>query len=140
MIELAEARRVLASVEARWNAAGSRWDAPALADIYTEDAVFFGGRPGHFTGRDAIRGYFASYEGVIVSGVMELVEPVILPLADDLFLAQGHADFSFVLAGAQRTRSVLRATLVLARRSGHWLILQHHFSPTPATPPLGDQK
>jgi uncharacterized protein (TIGR02246 family) len=137
--DIAEARTALASVEARWNAAGAPWDPQALANVYTEDAVFFGGRPGHSVGRDAIRGYFASYDGVIASGVMELVEPVILPLAPGLVLAQGHVDFSFVLAGDKRTRSLLRATLVLAKRGERWLILQHHFSPTPETPPLGDK-
>lgn len=126
----------LAAVEDAWNAAALRWDPASLAAIYADRALFYGGRPGHAVGRDAVRAYFESYRGVIESAVLRLVDQHVVRLGADAFVAQGIADFSFVLAGGRRSRSQLRATLVLVR-ADRWTILQHHFSPTPETPPLG---
>ena len=36
-----------------------------LAAIYTDNAVFYGGRPGHSVGKEQVRAYFASYAGVL---------------------------------------------------------------------------
>lgn len=129
--------QALGAVEAAWNAAALAWDAQALAAIYTDDALLFGGRPGHAVGRAAIRDYFASYDGTIVSGRMALVEQQLQALAPELLLAQGYVDFAFVLAGDRHTRSSLRSTLILQRLQGTWRIRQHHFSPVPEAPPLG---
>jgi uncharacterized protein (TIGR02246 family) len=128
----------LASVEAAWNAAATPWTAAALTAVYTDDALFFGGRPGHYVGAKAIYDYFASYVGVIASGRMQLVEQEIRVLAPGVVLAQGFVEFAFVLDGARETRSRLRTTLVLARQADGWRIRQHHFSVAPETPPLGD--
>jgi uncharacterized protein (TIGR02246 family) len=129
-------RDALRAVEAGWNAASADWDADALANVYTHDALFFGGRPGHAVGRDAIREYFASYRGVVLSGTMELADAHFLGLGASGFLVQGYADFAFVLTGREKTQSVLRATLLVVPDEGDWRIRQHHFSATPATPPL----
>jgi uncharacterized protein (TIGR02246 family) len=128
---------VLDDVQARWNRAGLRWDPAALAAIYTDDALFHGGRPDHCAGRAAIRRYFDSYRGVIESARLELVDQHVVALAPDTVLAQGWGDFAFVLAGQRETVSRLRTTMVLVKRDG-WLILAQHFSPPPATPPLGE--
>ncbi|HSW18990.1 MAG TPA: SgcJ/EcaC family oxidoreductase [Ramlibacter sp.] len=128
---------ILAAVGAAWTAAATPWDPEALAALYTQDAMFLGGRPGHSVGREQIHAYFASYRGVILQGKLELVDQHVRELAPDCLLAQGYGDFSFVLAGDVQTRSLLRTTLVLARQ-GDWKILQHHFSASPSTPPLGD--
>ncbi|WP_326536623.1 YybH family protein [Pseudorhodoferax sp.] len=135
-ISLAAARAVLAGAEAAWNAAGTPWDATALARVYAPDALFFGGRPGHAVGRDAVHGYFASYEGVILSGRMQLVDMHIVPLSARAFLAQGAVAFGFVLAGGEHTQSTLRATLLLMDEGDGWRLRQHHFSAPPAAPPL----
>ena len=135
-IETAMAEQALATVIAAWNEGSTHWNADGLAKAYTQDALMFAGRPGHAVGKDAIRAYFATYDGVIESATMQFVEPKFLGLAHECLLIQGYADFSFRLAGGEQTRSVLRATLVVAKDGGTWRIRQHHFSATPAAPPL----
>lgn len=127
----------MAAVVARWNAAAGPWNPDALAAVYTTDALFFGGRPGHCVGAGAIHAYFKSYEGVIRSGRMALVEQHLKPLAPGCVLAQGFVDFGFELSDGQSTRSRLRTTLILVAEDAAWRIAQHHFSPTPEAPPLG---
>jgi uncharacterized protein (TIGR02246 family) len=133
----ADEREVLNGVIARWNAAASPWSAEALSVIYTADALFFGGRPGHSVGAHAIRTYFKSYEGVIRQGRMVPVDQQFKWLAPSCFLSQGFVDFAFNLSDGQATQSRLRSTLVLVSEKGQWKIAQHHFSPTPEAPPLG---
>ncbi|TEA71900.1 YybH family protein [Allopusillimonas ginsengisoli] len=132
-----DGQAALAQVLADWNCAGETWNAAAIAAVYTEDAMLFGGRPGHSVGREAIQRYFASYEGAIHFGAMTLSDIVLRILGSDCVLAQGMAEFSFKLSDGQCTRSALRATLVLNRAAGRWHILNHHFSTVPAVPPLG---
>ncbi|MBN3773435.1 SgcJ/EcaC family oxidoreductase [Burkholderia sp. Se-20378] len=126
----------LAIVQAAWNAAAQNWNPDALAGVYTADALFFGGRPGHSTGSDAIHAYFASYVGVIRSATLELVEQHFIRFGDDCFLAQGYGEFAFVLGDGNTSRSRLRTTLVIASQAGEWKIRQHHFSTSPETPPI----
>ncbi|RYF39258.1 MAG: SgcJ/EcaC family oxidoreductase [Comamonadaceae bacterium] len=133
-----EGQQALAQVEAAWNAAAGAWNVPAFAQVYAQDAVFFGGRPGHAVGRAAIADYFASYAGVIESAALTLTSQAVRALADGVWLAQGYGAFEFVLAGGKPSRNVLRTTLVLVHREARWQILQHHFSESPGTPPLGD--
>jgi uncharacterized protein (TIGR02246 family) len=134
-----EMLRAIAAVQQDWNQAGSSWSPDALAAVYTNEAVFFGGRPGHSVGQDAIRSYFASYGGVIERGQMTWVDPQCLELDAESFLAQGYVDFAFTLAGGCETRSRLRATWVIVRTVSGLRIRLHHFSPTPDVPPLGDR-
>jgi uncharacterized protein (TIGR02246 family) len=131
------ARAALDAVQSAWNAGARPWDPDRLADIYTQDALFWGGRPGHSVGSGAIRAYFGSYLGVIQAGTMALVEQEVRELAPGCLLAQGFVDFAFELTVGQSTRSRLRATLVLTLEDQIWKIRQHHFSPTPEAPPLG---
>ncbi|ARP78525.1 YybH family protein [Bordetella genomosp. 6] len=131
------AQPALDEVCAEWNRAGANWDADGLAATYCEDGLLFGGRPGHYVGRAAIRSYFATYDGVILAGGMTLSETALRVLGEDCVLAQGMVCFAFTLADQARTRSTLRATLVLRREAGRWRILEHHFSSEPAAPPLG---
>lgn len=129
----------LAQVVSAWNRAGATWDATALAAVYTDDGLLFGGRPGHAVGREAIRGYFASYDGVILSGSMQLSETELRLMGEGSLLAQGMVHFAFTLAGGEQTRSTMRATLLLQRGVGGWRILDHHFSTIPLVPPLGKE-
>ena len=134
---LPDARAALDQVVADWNRAGSTWNATGLAATYAEDGLLFGGRPGHAVGRAAIEGYFASYDGVILAGAMQMKDTEFRLLASDCVLAQGMVDFAFTLAGDEKTCSTLRATLVLRREADRWRIVDHHFSTIPAAPPLG---
>ncbi|WP_078201490.1 YybH family protein [Cupriavidus necator] len=130
------AHAALQDVERRWNAAAQGWDAGALTALYARDALFFGGRPGHAVGQAAILDYFSSYAGTLRSASMTLAEQSATELSADTLLAQGYANFRFVLADGSETASVLRTTWVLVLRQGTWQILQHHFSPTPEVPPI----
>lgn len=134
---VADAQAALDQVVADWNQAGSAWNASGLAATYACDGLLFGGRPGHCVGCEAIRGYFASYDGVILVGCMRMSDTELRTLAPDCVLAQGMVDFAFTLAGNEQTRSTLRATLVLQRDGNRWRIASHHFSTIPAAPPLG---
>jgi uncharacterized protein (TIGR02246 family) len=130
-------REALAAVEEEWTRAATRWDADALASLYSEDALFFGGKPGHCTGREAVREYFASYVGTIASGSISLSELESVLVSTDCVLAQGFAQFTFKLESGEITRSRLRGTLLFQRQGGPWKIRQHHFSESPLVPPLG---
>lgn len=130
-------REALAAVEGEWTQAARCWDADALAALYSEDTFFFGGKPGHCTGREAVREYFASYVGTIASGSISLSELESVLVTADCVLAQGFAQFTFRLDSGEITRSRLRGTLVLQRHGSTWKIRQHHFSESPLVPPLG---
>jgi uncharacterized protein (TIGR02246 family) len=127
----------LANLEAAWNAAAKRFDPAGLVSLYTDNAVFYGGRPGHSVGRLAVRAYFDSYIGEIESAPLRLVDQHLIAIGPDAFVAQGLGEFSFTLSGGRHARSTLRTTLVVVRTDGGWRILQHHFSATPDSPPLG---
>jgi uncharacterized protein (TIGR02246 family) len=128
--------RALATVNAGWSAAAQHWDADAFAALYTEDALFFGGRPAHSIGREAIREYFASYVGVIESASLELEEQHVMMLAPDCFVAQGYGVLSSRFPGGVDSRSRLRTTWIIASCDGEWRIRQHHFSGLPEKPPI----
>jgi uncharacterized protein (TIGR02246 family) len=131
------AQQALDTVLAAWNRAGRDWNPDAFVDVYTDDVVFFGGRPGHSVGRAGLHAYWVSYVGVIASGHLELQDYQLFQLTPNLVLAQGYGCFDLGLTDGRRTRSVLRATLTLVRRDNGWKILQHHFSTTPEAPPIG---
>lgn len=130
-------QNALVGVQAAWNAAASPWNPQSLAQVYSGDALFFGGRPGHAVGSEEILGYFKSYHQVIKSAALELVDQHVAPLGPSHFLAQGYGRFSFVLADDVATTTVLRTTLVLVLAQTTWKICGHHFSVSPDAPPLG---
>ena len=131
-------RKTLDATQAAWNQAAKVWNPKALASLYADDALFYGGRPGHSVGVAAIQAYFASYDGIIQSAVLDLIEQELVQISPESFVSQGLGAFSFVLSGGRQTQSVLRTTLVLSKRNDQWKIQLHHFSVTPEVPPLGD--
>jgi hypothetical protein len=128
----------LNDMENAWNLAAKVWNPTALASLYADNALFYGGRAGHSVGVSAIQAYFASYDGIIESAVLDLIEQELVQISPESFVAQGLGAFSFVLKNGRQTQSVLRTTLVLSRLNGKWKIQVHHFSVTPEAPPLGD--
>jgi len=134
--ELPEGQRALRSVERDWNAAARHWDAESLAALYTDDALFYGGRPGHSVGQEKVRGYFESYAGTLAAARLALVDQELRKLSEGVYLAQGYARFDFDLTAGGGSSTVLRSTLVLTHRPEGWRIAQHHFSATPAEPPI----
>ena len=132
-------KKTLDEMQNSWNLAAKVWNPKALAQLYADDALFYGGRSGHSVGAAAIQDYFASYDGIIQSAVLDLIEQELVQISPESFVAQGLGAFAFVLAGGRQTQSVLRTTLVLSQLSGKWKIQLHHFSVAPEVPPLGDR-
>lgn len=132
----AQTNEALRTIEREWNAAAQNWDADKLAAIYTPDAVFFGGRPGISVGTAEIRTYFASYQGILKSTTMALVEQHLRELGPETFVAQGYVDFKFLLESGKHTATKMRTTLTIVRRDNQWKVIQHHFSMTPETIPV----
>ena len=130
------ANEALRTIEREWNAAALHWDADKFASIYTDDAIFFGGRPGISVGRSGIREYFASYVGILKSTSMALVDQHLRELGPETFLAQGYVNFKFLLESGKNTSTVMRTTLTIVKRDGKWQLIQHHFSTTPETIPV----
>ena len=131
-------KQTLDEMQNSWNAAAKVWNPKALASLYADNALFYGGRPGHSVGASEIQAYFASYDGIIQSAALDLVEQQLVQISPDSFTAQGFGAFSFVLNGGRQTQSVLRTTLILSQLNGQWKIQLHHFSVTPEVPPLGN--
>lgn len=132
-------KKTLADMQNAWNLAAKVWNPKALAKLYADNALFYGGRSGHSVGVAAIQAYFESYDGIIQSAVLDLIEQELVQISPESFVSQGFGAFSFVLTGGRQTQSVLRTTLVLSRLNGEWKIQLHHFSVTPEVPPLGDR-
>lgn len=130
------ANEALRTIEREWNAAASDWNPGKFAAIYTDDALFFGGRPGLTVGQPAVREYFASYVGILKSTSMALVDQHLRELGPETFLAQGYVNFKFLLESGKNTSTVMRTTLTIVKRDGKWKLIQHHFSTTPETIPV----
>lgn len=126
----------LKEIEAAWNKAAESWDADFLAKLYTQDALLFGGRPGHCVGWREIYDYFESYNNIILSANLDLYDQQVVSLSPDIFLAQGYGRFSFLLGENKKTESIFRTTLLMCRKKD-WKIRQHHFSEIPKSPPIG---
>lgn len=131
-----KAQDVLRDVQSRWNKAARTWDVEGLTAMYTCDALMYGGRTGMSLGHSGMRAYFSSYLDLLASTTMQLRGQIMIELAPDVFLAQGYSDFGFVLTSGKKSGTTMRTTLIIVKREGEWLIIQHHFSSTPETPPI----
>lgn len=122
---------VLADIQKRWNAAASTWDIKALVEIYSADAMFFGLLPQLFVGRSEIEDYFRSYQDVLDSVTLTLVEEHTRTLSQDVFAAQGFADVLNKRQDSTVALSKIRFSFVLTNASDTWQISLHHFSKVP---------
>lgn len=127
---------LLLVLEAAWNKAALNWDVNALADLYTDDALFYGARPGLAVGRDGVLGYFKSYIGFLKSAKLHLIDQHIRVLAPDAFIAQGYGRFEFLSEARNQGEATLRTTWTVVRSGETWKIALHHFSLTPEAPPI----
>lgn len=128
--------RTLADIACRWSRASSPLRPAAIAELYTHDALFFGGLPDLYVGREGVAAYFSHYRDILSSIDLKLKGDHILPQSPEAFIFQGFAEFTFGLPDGRETFATLRATLGLVRTAGIWLIRLHHFSPPPERPPL----
>jgi uncharacterized protein (TIGR02246 family) len=136
LTNLSEGETALRAVEHDWNAAAKDWNSAGLAALYTDDALFYGGRPGHAVGHAKVCEYFDSYVGTLAAARLSLVDQELRKLGEGVYLAQGYAEFDFDLTVGGSTRAVLRSTLVLISQPSGWRIAQHHFSSPPSEPPI----
>lgn len=129
-----DADHIFAVIEAAWNGASMNWNSEALAALYAENALLFGGRRDHSVGKQAICKYFASYNGIIESASLALQDQHFRSLGAECLLTQGYGQFSFVLCNGQTFLCLMRTTLVVELQENKWKICQHHFSELPTTP------
>ena len=84
------------------------YDADALADLFTEDAVWDGGLFGRYEGREAIRQFFQGVSSEIVFAIHYMMNPIIDVDGDDargawyLFQTCTFADGNTAIWGAAR--------------------------------------
>jgi ketosteroid isomerase-like protein len=134
--EIVRSGAIFSEVARQWSAAASPLDPESLSRLYTSDAVFFGGLPDHYVGRDQVKQYFSHYVPILSAIELVLREMVVVPVAGPLLLGQGFADFRFTLPSGKTTFNSLRATLGIIEREEGWGICLHHFSPPPLAPPV----
>jgi ketosteroid isomerase-like protein len=103
LAELSEGETALRAVERDWNAAAQHWNSAGLVALYTEDALFYGGRPGHAVGHAKVREYFNSYLGTFAAARLALVDQELRKLGEGVYLAQGYAAFDFDLTAGGAT-------------------------------------
>jgi ketosteroid isomerase-like protein len=127
---------VLRAIEARWNAAAAPLNPVAIAAVYSQRALFFGGLPDHYVGRAEVERYFQHYVGMLTSINLTIRDVFICDAPEGMVLIQGFADFSFGLPDGRTTHASLRATLGMIREDGDWKISLHHFSPPPEWLPV----
>ncbi len=70
-----------------WNAAAAAWDSAALTNLYTADALFFGGRQRHFIGRDGVRAYFDSYRDMLAAVALTMQDQHVKRIAPESVMA-----------------------------------------------------
>jgi len=120
-------------IEAQWNAAAAVWNTSALADLYADDALFFGLLPDHYVGREAIERYFAHYKPSLQGVALDLVEQELRHVAPDLIVAQGFGNIRNVRSSGEVVPNRVRTSLLMAKVGEDWRILLHHFSQVPTT-------
>jgi ketosteroid isomerase-like protein len=129
---------ILRATELAWNKAALGWDIIALSELYTDNALFYGARPGLSVGRDGVLGYFKTYVGALKSATLQLIDQQIIILGPDAFIAQGYGRFEFLSENNNHGTATLRTTWALTRQPETWKITLHHFSLTPEAPPIPD--
>ncbi|MEV4502871.1 SgcJ/EcaC family oxidoreductase [Streptomyces klenkii] len=122
-------RAAAAAVPARVIEAWSHNDAEAFAEIFTEDATMI--LPGVFRqGREEIRAFMGEAFGSFLKGTRVTGEPIaIKPLGTDTLLmitAGGVLHPGEKEVAAERA---IRASWLLARRDGEWLLTAYQNSP-----------
>lgn len=127
-------QRALGWIADRWTRAATPLKPQELAALYAPDALFFGGVPDHYVGRERIAEYFSFYLGKVAAMTIAFRDHH--GAEADVVVSQGFVDFTFLLPDGRTTYASLRGTLVLAPKGKGWEILVHHFSPPPLTVPV----
>lgn len=121
-------QNVLDQIQSRWNQAAATWDVKALAQIYTPDALFFGLLPKLYIGRSEIEEYFESYQVILESVTLNLVDQNTRSLGPHAFSAQGYGRIVNRYRDGSIVPNTVRSSFVVVEKNGDWEISLHHFS------------
>jgi uncharacterized protein (TIGR02246 family) len=115
---------IVSGIMGKWAAAFSRFDAAALASLYSRNAFFFGSNPSFYRGNDGVKAYF---EGLPrwPSPSVEFSDVRTAQVTNDVINVAGTASF-VVEPGAEPL--VVKITWVIVREDGGWKIASHHVS------------
>lgn len=114
----------------RWARAFAERSPGAMAQLYSERALFYGSQPPLFSGRDGVRQYFATLRPRGSHSVhFENVSAVML--ADGVLQLAALALFTV----EQNPPLPMRLTQTLVLEDGEWSVAQHHASPPPVVNP-----
>jgi uncharacterized protein (TIGR02246 family) len=109
----------------QWSAGFSKFDADALALLYSKQAFFFGSNPRLYRGRDGVAAYFNGLPKWN-SRAVRFTDVNAAQVSPDL--VNFAATASFDVDGAPRLS--VKITWVIVREDGDWKIASHHVSST----------
>jgi uncharacterized protein (TIGR02246 family) len=109
----------------KWSAGFSKFDADALASLYSKHAFFFGSNPRLYRGRDGVADYFNGLPKWN-SRAVRFTDVSAAQVSPDL--VNFAATASFDVDGAPRLS--VKITWVIVREDGEWRIASHHVSST----------
>ncbi len=118
----ASANAVAEELRKAWARAFRARDAEALANLYTQEAMFFGSTPDLYRGRDGVRAYFSTLRADVTLDEFEPGD--VVQTGEDTMIAAGYWQFLF---GTELRR--YRLTWTIVQQSAGWLIAAHHASP-----------
>ncbi len=110
----------------KWSAAFNRLDAAALAQLYSNNAFFFGSKSSLYRGKEGVAAYFNALPRW-PSPTVQFTDVTTAAVNDDLINFAATA--SFVVEEGAAPLAV-KITWVIAREDGGWKIVSHHVSST----------
>jgi ketosteroid isomerase-like protein len=116
----AEREQIVHGVMGRWGSAIDAREIEAIANLFTEDAIFQGLRP-YSVGRESVAAYYAS-QPIGLQAAFTVVET--RRVAEDGVLAYLSVDFSF----ADRPTLSVHLSVLLERGAEGWLIGHYQVS------------
>jgi ketosteroid isomerase-like protein len=114
----------VAGIMGRWASAFERFDATALASLYSRNAFFFGSNPNLYRGQDGVAAYFSGLPRW-ASPAVQFTDVKTAPASPDVINAAGTATF-LVEEGAEPLS--VKISWVIIREDGDWKIVNHHVS------------
>jgi uncharacterized protein (TIGR02246 family) len=114
-----------------WADAYAARDGEKSVALYAEDARLWGTEAAkQSVGRDAIRAYFDAGKA-LKARVVEFGDHA-CRMADNAAICSGNYTFERTPNEGEAKKAPARFSMVLAKRNGRWLILDHHSSLLPA--------
>jgi uncharacterized protein (TIGR02246 family) len=115
---------IVSDIIEKWSAGFSKFDADALASLYSKSAFFFGSNPSLYRGGDGVAAYFNGLPRWHSRSV-EFTEVRAAQAGPDLINMAAIASF---VADEGATLLSVKMSWVIAREDGDWKIVNHHAS------------